>query len=62
MKLFEICSAQADYKIPQASQKGVDVPKTANGEDLGVGKGWWYEGSCRGAYARLEFSKQAPAC
>ena len=47
MKLFEVCSAQADYKIPQAAQKGVEVPKTANGEDLGVGKGWWYEGSLR---------------
>ena len=45
MKLFEVCSAQADYNIPQASQKSAEVPKTANGEDLGVGKGWWYEGS-----------------
>ncbi|KAJ9226842.1 hypothetical protein DTO027B5_2058 [Paecilomyces variotii] len=41
-KLFEVCSAQADYKIPQVSQKGVEVPKTAQGEDLGVGEGWWY--------------------
>jgi len=49
-----VCSAQADYKIPQASQKGVEVPKTANGEDLGVGKGWWYEGSfhSNAVYAR----------
>lgn len=42
-KLFEVCSAQADYKIPQASQKGAETPKTASGEDLGVGEGWWYE-------------------
>ncbi|GAD98296.1 ubiquinol-cytochrome C chaperone, putative [Paecilomyces variotii No. 5] len=41
-KLFEVCSAQADYKIPQISQKGAEVPKTAQGEDLGVGEGWWY--------------------
>ncbi|OGE54659.1 hypothetical protein PENARI_c005G07914 [Penicillium arizonense] len=41
-KLFEACSSQADYKIPQASQKGAEVPKTAAGEDLGVGEGWWY--------------------
>ncbi|KAN0082148.1 Ubiquinol-cytochrome C chaperone domain containing protein [Elaphomyces granulatus] len=40
-KLFEACSAQADYKIPQASQKGAETPKTASGEDLGVGEGWW---------------------
>lgn len=44
-KLFEACSAQADYRIPQASQKRAEVPKTAAGEDLGVGEGWWYEGS-----------------
>ena len=43
-KLFEACSAQADYKIPQISQKGAEVPKTASGEDIGVGQGWWYEG------------------
>jgi cytochrome b pre-mRNA-processing protein 3 len=43
-KLFEACSSQADYKIPQASQKGTEVPKTEAGEDLGVGEGWWYKG------------------
>lgn len=43
-KLFEACSSQADYKIPQASQKGAEVPKTEAGEDLGVGEGWWYKG------------------
>ncbi|KAE8335384.1 hypothetical protein BDV24DRAFT_8837 [Aspergillus arachidicola] len=42
-KLFEACSSQADYSIPQASQKGAQVPKTEAGEDLGVGQGWWYE-------------------
>lgn len=44
-KLFEACSSQADYRIPQASQKGVQVPKIETGEDLGIGQGWWYEGS-----------------
>ena len=44
-KLFEACSSQADYRIPQLSQKGAQVPKTEAGEDLGVGEGWWYEGS-----------------
>ena len=45
-KLFEACSSQADYRIPQVAQKGAQVPKTESGEDLGVGEGWWYEGSC----------------
>lgn len=43
-KLFEACSSKADYKIPQASQKGVEVPKTEAGEDLGEGDSWWYKG------------------
>jgi hypothetical protein len=43
-KLFEACSAQADYRIPQAAQKGADIPKTASGEDVGTGEGWWYNG------------------
>lgn len=43
-KLYEACSSQADYEIPQLAQKGVEVPKTADGEELGVGEGWWYKG------------------
>ena len=42
--LVKECAAQADYSIPQSHEKGVDIPKTKDGEDLGVGKGWWYEG------------------
>ncbi|KAL1958091.1 hypothetical protein VTO42DRAFT_5131 [Malbranchea cinnamomea] len=42
-KLFEACAAQADYTVPQAFQKGAEIPKTAAGEDLGVGEGWWYK-------------------
>ncbi|KAG5297705.1 ubiquinol-cytochrome C chaperone [Histoplasma ohiense] len=43
-KMFEACQLQADYKIPQASQLSGVVPKTAHGEDLGVGEGAWYKG------------------
>ncbi|KAL6239178.1 hypothetical protein BDW75DRAFT_152672 [Aspergillus navahoensis] len=42
-KLFEACSNQGDYTIPQLEEKGAQVPKTEAGEDLGVGEGWWYE-------------------
>ena len=42
--LVKECAAQADYSIPQSREKGVEIPKTKDGEDLGVGKGWWYEG------------------
>ena len=41
--LMKECSRQADYTIPQLQQKDAPVLKTSSGEDLGVGKGWWYE-------------------
>ena len=43
-KLVKQCARKADYTIPQAAEKGIEIPKTKDGEDLGVGKGWWYEG------------------
>ena len=43
-QLFDACSSQADYRIPQVSQKGAEVPKTSAGEDIGVGDSWWYKG------------------
>ncbi|KAI9742656.1 MAG: Protein cbp3, mitochondrial [Claussenomyces sp. TS43310] len=36
------CSKQADYSIPQAADGNAEVPKTVDGEDLGVGSGWWH--------------------
>lgn len=48
--LFEACSKQAEYQIPQVSQKGAEVPKTATGEDLGVSDSWWYKGSSLFSY------------
>ena len=43
-KLVKECARHGEYTIPQANEKGVEIPKTKDGEDLGVGKGWWYEG------------------
>ena len=42
-KLVRECARQADYTIPKAHDKNAEVPKTKDGEDLGVGTGWWYE-------------------
>ncbi|KAL4806970.1 ubiquinol-cytochrome C chaperone-domain-containing protein [Aspergillus unguis] len=42
-QLFQACSREGDYTIPQLKEKGAQVPKTEAGEDLGVGEGWWYE-------------------
>lgn len=41
--LVKECARQADYTIPQAHEQDVEVPKTKDGEDLGVGTGWWFE-------------------
>lgn len=41
-KLVKECARVANYRIPQAQQKNTDIPKTKDGEDLGVGDGWWY--------------------
>ena len=42
--LYKECAAQANYSVPQAGDRAVEIPKTAGGVDLGVGEGWWYEG------------------
>ena len=42
-KLVKECVLQADYKIPKAQEKNTNIPKTKDGEDLGVGEGWWYQ-------------------
>jgi cytochrome b pre-mRNA-processing protein 3 len=45
--LYAKCAEQADYSIPQAKDPNADMPKTRDGEDLGVGSGWWIKGTCR---------------
>ena len=45
-KLINECVLQADYRIPQAQDKNTNIPKTKDGEDLGIGEGWWYECKC----------------
>ena len=42
-KLVKESARQAAYTIPQASDKSVPIPKTEDGEDLGVGESWWYQ-------------------
>lgn len=46
-KLYEACSTQADYRMPQPSTQpaGSTQPasrKTSTGEDLGEGESWWF--------------------
>ncbi|KAF2086396.1 hypothetical protein K490DRAFT_74372 [Saccharata proteae CBS 121410] len=39
-QLFKLCAKQADYEIVK-DERG-DPPKNEKGEEVGVGKGWWY--------------------
>lgn len=43
--LYKMCSVHADYSIPQARDEDVEMPKTEDGEDLGIGEGWWHTGN-----------------
>lgn len=40
--LYKECSRQADYTIPQLEDPEAEALRTEDGEDLGVGQGWWY--------------------
>ena len=40
--LVKECARQAEYCIPQAHETNVEIPKSKDGEDLGVGTGWWF--------------------
>ena len=42
-KLVKECARQAEYRMPQATEKGAEVSKTNDGTELGVGDGWWYK-------------------
>lgn len=41
--LYKECARQADYSITQDPNSDEDMPKTEDGEDLGVGDGWWLQ-------------------
>ena len=56
-KLVRECARQADYTIPQAHDKNPEIPKTKDGEDLGVGTGWWYESKHASPLCWLSYSK-----
>ena len=43
-ELYKECARQADYKVPQGQDSDAETPKTEDGEDLGVGDGWWHTG------------------
>jgi cytochrome b pre-mRNA-processing protein 3 len=43
-QLYKECAKQSDYKIAEATKGDAEIPKTEDGEDLGVGEGWWHTG------------------
>lgn len=44
--LFRECARAGEYTMPSV-KAGEDPPRTAKGEDLGLGVGWWYDGKIR---------------
>jgi cytochrome b pre-mRNA-processing protein 3 len=46
--MYKECAIQSDYSIPQAKNQDEEMLKTEDGEDLGVGEGWWYSGTSCG--------------
>ena len=42
--LAKECARVADYTMPQAAATNEELPKNEKNEDIGVAKGWWYEG------------------
>ncbi|KAI4727713.1 hypothetical protein E4T49_04561 [Aureobasidium sp. EXF-10728] len=42
--LFRACARAGDYTMPTVAE-GEEPLRSAKGEDLGVGSGWWYEGN-----------------
>ena len=59
-KLVQECTRQAEYHIPQATQKGVEIPRTKEGTELGVGEGWWYQ-STRAHSSSLSLLLHSPS-
>ena len=39
--LYKECALQATYEVPLAKSDVEEMPKTKDGEDLGIGEGWW---------------------
>jgi len=40
--LYKECATQANYTMPEAEDDEAETTKTKDGEDLGVGGGWWH--------------------
>lgn len=51
--LYKECARQAIYSIPKAKDQNAEMPKTLEGEDLGVGEGVWHTGKCAQCLAWL---------
>ena len=56
--LVKECARVGNYSIPQTQEKGVETPKTKDGEDLGVGEGWWYTGTVSTYLSPLIYSDE----
>jgi hypothetical protein len=42
--LFRACARAGEYTMPTVAE-GEEPLRSAKGEDIGVGQGWWYQGN-----------------
>jgi cytochrome b pre-mRNA-processing protein 3 len=42
--IYKACAKEATYTISEADKKNGTVPKTEEGEEIGIGKGSWHKG------------------
>jgi len=47
--LLKECARVADYNIPEEQRRNMEIPDAGRGTDVGVGSGWWYDGTCTAA-------------
>ena len=47
--IYKACSKEASYRIDPVAIKADTIPKTEDGEHIGVGGGIWHDGMASGA-------------
>jgi cytochrome b pre-mRNA-processing protein 3 len=47
--LYKECASRANYKI-EPREDDSEVPKTEDGEELGIGDSWWHTGKVSPSY------------
>lgn len=58
-ELIKECARPGAYSIPQAAEKGGEIPTDENGTHIGVGSGWWYDSTFAPIASRKAISQHS---